>query len=438
MARWARPFANPARYKCVYGGRVSGKTRGFSRLLIAIGSMQKRRIIVCRDHATNTRLTAKIALENEIIEMGLKHIWAFYRYRLYCYATGTSIEFAGIEYDPDKIRGWEDVDIVWVEEAQKITERAARVLIPTIRKPGSELWFSWNPKKRSDWVWQRFVVNPRPDDVIAKVNWRDNPWLPAASEAERLADLKADPDLYLHIWEGEPDDEGEAARVLPYRMVAACVEAYSEGLHRGASGPTHIGLDVGDAGYSALACRRGPVVDGVERFRSAVIGVTARRADRYAQAENADMLVYDAGGMGAGVRSYLVEMGSLPYVMRPEMFGGKVAGENVLYAYRYTNRDFFYARNAQLAWNLRLRAQRTQRLLSGDDVDPARCLFINPAIRELEELKTQLAQPTYREVTNGRIRLDKFGEDAGLSPDMFDAVCLAFARDSLYGLRARD
>ena len=437
MPRWAAPFAQPARYKCAYGGRASGKTWVFGHILIARASVERIRARVCRDYKTNTTYSAHIVLRGAIARLGLSQQWRVQNEKMVCLETGSEITFAGIEFDPEAMRGWEDLDVVWIEEAQKLSEVAARVLVPTIRKRGSELWFSWNPKNRSDWVYKRFITAPRAGDVIAKVNWRNNPWLPEASNEERIADQKDNPDHYLHIWEGAPDDAGEVPRIMPYRMVSACVEAFREGLHHGVSGPAHAGLDVGDTGYNGLALRRGPVLAHAERFSSYLLGETARRTDRFCREENVELLTYDGGGIGAGIRSHLREM-RLSYIARPELFGGQVAGPRTMYSYRYANEDFFLYRNSQMAWNLRLRGQRTQQLLVGDDVDPALCLFINPAIPALDELMTQLAQPVYTETTNSKIQLNKYGEDGKeQSPDLFDAVCLAFARDSASGLRAR-
>ena len=93
-----------------------------------------------------------------------------------------------------------------------------------------------------------------------------------------------------------------------------------------------------------------------------------------------------------------------------------------------------------MAFALRLRANRTVRLLEGDtDVDPATCLFISSKIPRLEQYLSELTQPRYRtNPTTGKLEIDKRGDDeAKKSPDSYDATALAFARDSDAGLRAR-
>ena len=407
----------------------------FAHILVAQALVEPLRIHCCREFTNALSVSSKLALEQVIHRMGVADKFKIQNNRIVG-INGSVFEFYGIEVNRESIRGWENVDRVWIEEAQRLTPATARVLVPTIRKPGSEMWFSWNPYERTDWVWRRFIMYPRDDDVIAKVNWQSNPWFPEEANAERLADQVMDPALYAHIWEGEPNDTALERKVLPYEMLRECVQAYQQGLHKEAWGSVHVGLDVADQGTNALVCRYGPVVEHGESWQSYIIGDTARRAHSYAREHDAQILVYDAGGLGAGVRSYLSEMTDRAYAARPELFGGSVKGGEELYSYRLTNTDFFARRNAQMAWGLRLRAQYTKRLLEGENVPVNRCLFINPDIPHLDEFMAQLAQPTWKENVAGRIEINKVPDNEA-SPDLFDATCLAFARDSEYGLKAR-
>ena len=104
------------------------------------------------------------------------------------------------------------------------------MIVPTIRAPGSELWFSWNPLDRLQWCWQRFAVHPRPDDVIVWCNWNDNPWFPDELEEERVRFQLENPDRYQHVWEGTPDDGDADTQVLTYTVLRQCVDAWDKGL----------------------------------------------------------------------------------------------------------------------------------------------------------------------------------------------------------------
>ena len=116
---------------------------------------------------------------------------------------GSEFIFEGLRHNVTKIKSMEAVDIAWIEEADRVSDESWQVLIPTIRKPGSEIWVTFNPQLRTDATYQRFVENPPDNALVQKVSWRDNPWFPdeLVSELEHLKQL--DYDEYLHVWEGE-------------------------------------------------------------------------------------------------------------------------------------------------------------------------------------------------------------------------------------------
>jgi phage terminase large subunit len=117
---------------------------------------------------------------------------------------GTQFLFAGLrQQDIGKIKSLEGVDIVWCEEAQTITKKSWDVLIPTIRKPGSEIWITFNPELDTDDTYVRFVVRPPPDTLLINIGWQDNPWFPEVLEKERLHLKISDPDAYENVWEGK-------------------------------------------------------------------------------------------------------------------------------------------------------------------------------------------------------------------------------------------
>ncbi len=436
LPKWGKPFTKPGRHKCAYGGRGSSKTWTFAHILATQAVEEPLRIMCCREFGSSIKVSAKLALEVAIHRMGLTGFFKSYEYSIRG-KNGSYFGFTGVERNREEIRGWEDVDRVWFEEAQRMSDATARILYPTIRKPGSEVWVSWNPKERTDYVWRRFILNPREGDVIAKVNWHDNPWFPKEADDERIADKRENPEMYAHVWEGEPDDEGAERKVLPFHMIEDCVTAFRKGLYN-CGGFLEIGLDVADSGdnWNALVSRRGPCIVHAEKWRSNIIGDTARRADHYAGESGATRLYYDVQGVGAGVRSYFAENVKRRYSVKPELFGGSVKGAKTTYSYRVSNGEFFARRNAQLGWALRLRAQNTKKLLSGERIDPARCLFIDDSIPRLDEFLAQLSQPAWRESMTGKTELIKRDEDEA-SPDLYDAAVLAFSHDSIYGLKSR-
>jgi len=436
---WAWPLLREShRFKVVYGGRGTGKTKQIGGALILLSVERPIRVACVRQTQKSIRESCKYVLEEWIDELGLG--WAFTIQRdSISNIFGSYFFFSGMDtVTAETMKGWQSVDICWVEEGHTVKARPLELLLPTIRKIGSEVWVSFNPRYRHDPIYQRFVANPDPRAWVKKVGYEDNPFFGEVLEGERLECLRREPERYAHIWLGEPDDEGAERQVLPYMMLAKCAAAADSGVAAGVGGRLHAGLDVADSGTdrNALVIRRGPLVEDVQQWTAGTLGVTARRADAICRERGVQTLYYDAGGVGAGIRSHFADMGPRPYNVHPVNFGAAVAGGDTLYAHRQTNAEFFARRNAQLGWALRLRAQATQRLDDGDDIDPERCLFFSPHIASREAYLAQLTQPQWEEQISGRIAIDKTPDDAP-SPDMYDATALAFAHDSRRGLRAR-
>ena len=116
---------------------------------------------------------------------------------------GTEFIFRGLQH-PERIKSLDDIRIAWVEEAHSVSSEAWLVLSPTIRADDSEIWVTFNPDSVDDPTYQRFVVEPRDNAKVVKINYQDNPHFPAALMPELEADKANDTDKYLHVWEGEP------------------------------------------------------------------------------------------------------------------------------------------------------------------------------------------------------------------------------------------
>lgn len=118
---------------------------------------------------------------------------------------GTEILFGGLQdHTVDSIKSLEGLDRAWVEEAQAVSKRSWDILIPTIRKEGSEIWVSMNPELDTDESYRRFVTEPPPDCVSVQINYAENPWFPKILEAERLHAQRTMPAAeYANIWEGK-------------------------------------------------------------------------------------------------------------------------------------------------------------------------------------------------------------------------------------------
>ncbi|MDE1828612.1 MAG: PBSX family phage terminase large subunit [Candidatus Micrarchaeota archaeon] len=192
------------RYKVAHGGRGSAKSWSFARALLAIGASKRTRILCTREVQKSIKDSVHKLLSDQVEKLGLGKFYevtqATIRGR-----NGTEFLFAGLsDQSAESIKSFEGVDIVWVEEAQALSDRSWTILIPTIRKEGSEIWVSFNPELDTDPTWVRFVETPPPGACVVEVNYHDNPWFPAVLEAEREHAQKTLPKAdYENIWEGK-------------------------------------------------------------------------------------------------------------------------------------------------------------------------------------------------------------------------------------------
>ena len=410
-------------------------------LLVIMGSQKPLRIACAREFQVTLQESAKKTIEDAISRSGLNHFYNIQRSHIYG-QNGTEFFFTGFEGSREAMRGWEAVDIVWVEEAQRMSWESREILYPSMRKPGSELWFTFNPKLRSDPVWQDFCSESARKGIIKKINYDQNDWFPDELEEERLTCLQTEPERYEHIWLGEPDDEGMTRKIMRYAELEQCIDLHKKLEDRGHnidySGRVHVGLDLADQGRdrNALVARRGPVVIKFESFSSLSISKTVEKANRWCEKYGASRLYYDAVGMGTNVRSDILRVRKIEYAATPVMAGAGVKGPDRRYTFKTKNKDFFARYNAQLAWNLKLRVQDSLKIMNGDDqVDPSTCLFIDKnAAPNLIPYLTQMAVPDYEYDIRDRIKLVKKPDNES-SPDLFDSTCMAFAFDVRNGLR---
>ncbi|MBL7235934.1 MAG: PBSX family phage terminase large subunit [Komagataeibacter hansenii] len=193
----------PARYKILYGGRGSGKSWTVARVIVAMAAARPLRILCCREYHSSMADSVRRLLSDQVAALGLGP-WFRIRENLLTTACGSEILFRGLGRNVEAIKSTEKVDICWVEEAQSLSRASLDILLPTIRAPGSEIWFTYNPEREDAPMHQMMrALRDDPDAIVRHVGWRDNPWFPPELDAERRRMLRYDPDSYDHVWEGE-------------------------------------------------------------------------------------------------------------------------------------------------------------------------------------------------------------------------------------------
>ena len=231
--RWILPMLQPARYKGAYGGRGSGKSHGVAEMAIEAHVLDPKRRTVCvREVQKSLNQSVKRLLETKIESM---NAGAYFEVQESCIKSTRGdgiILFQGMQnHTADSIKSLEGMDCAWVEEAQSMSQRSLDLLRPTIRKPGSELWFTWNPGEATDPVDVLLRgASPPPNSVIIPVNFTDNPWFPDVLREEMEYDRKRDPDKYAHVWLGEYVRNSEARVFKNWRIEE--FEAPRDAVHR--------------------------------------------------------------------------------------------------------------------------------------------------------------------------------------------------------------
>lgn len=242
----------PARYKVARGGRGSGKSWGFARALLLLCAKRKTRVLCTREVQKSIQQSVHQLLSDQIESLGLGPFFEILATEIRG-PHGSAIYFGGLsDQTAESLKSYEGVDIVWCEEAQAISRRSWNILIPTIRKDGSEIWITYNPELDSDETHQRFVINPPPDCVSVEMNYTDNPYFPAVLDAERLhAEKTMKPEDYRHTWLGQCKPAVEGAIYFDSMAAAIAGGRIREVPHDG-SLKTHIVFDLGMADSMTL------------------------------------------------------------------------------------------------------------------------------------------------------------------------------------------
>lgn len=201
------PFAEiwkPHRFKVFYGGRGSGKSWAVAQALIVMSDLARIRVLCCREIQNSIRDSSYQVLRDTAERLGIDGRFDFLEAEIRHKATGSRFIFKGLFHNSQSIKSTEGVDVCWVEEAQTVSEESWSVLIPTIRKAGSEIWVTFNPLLADDPTTKRFIENPPPEAYVRKVNFDENPYFPPELRAQMEWDRSHDYESYLHVWEGYP------------------------------------------------------------------------------------------------------------------------------------------------------------------------------------------------------------------------------------------
>lgn len=211
------PNGERVRFRICFGGRGGARSWSFARGLIIRAFKKKTRIVCAREFQNSIDESIHQLLCDQIETMGLGYFFDPKK-REITGANGSAFVFAGLKTNITKMKSFEGADICYIEEAENISKRSLEVLIPTIRRPGSEIWAAFNPNLATDEFYKYFITNTPDDALLIKTTYKDNPWFPKPLKKAREHLQRVDLDAYMHVWEGECR-KNSAAQILRNKYI---------------------------------------------------------------------------------------------------------------------------------------------------------------------------------------------------------------------------
>lgn len=445
--RWAAPIhANATatgqsiRYIGVYGGRGSGKSHEIAGLVVEEMVADANCSVVCiREVQKSLALSAKKLIEAKIVEFGVSHLFDVLQNEIRRIGgTGLCIFVGMQDHTADSVKSLEGFSIAWVEEAQSLSQRSMDLLRPTIRKEGSRIFFSWNPRRRGDAVERllRGPKGPRPDAIVVKANYTDNPFLPDTLRREAENDMENDPDGFPHTWLGEYESVGSKV-VIPAAWVQSAI-GLAEDLGLEVTGKLYAALDVAggeDGGdENAFAIRKGISLLSVQAWNGLDTSLTTNKATMIAKAQGVAEVYYDSIGVGEGVTGEWASMGRRGDQPDGMAFHPWAGGASVLNPDKRIepdnpqsplNKDQYQNLKAQAWFSLRKRFENAHKARRGASYDDEMMISLPRDLPNIRQIEEELTQPQHKTSGTGKTMVDK-QPDGARSPNLADAINMAF------------
>ncbi len=361
------------------------------------------RAVCIREVQKSLKDSAKKLIEDKIISLKVGHMFEVQNDQIKTPGGGMILFQGMVDHTAESIKSLEGIDVAWIEEAQSLSARSLKLLRPTIRKDGSEIWASWNPRYKTDPI-DVFLRQAPPDDaIVVRSNYSENPWFPGVLEQERLHDAQGDPEEYENVWLGAYERVGEH-QFIPAGMVERAM-AYEAVPSR--YDEVTLGVDVARFGKdeTVIAVRRGRDARSEPWlfFRGLDTMEVAARVSAEIDRLGPDAVFVDVGGVGAGVVDRLRQLGRDVFAVDSSNRSDGTASART------------HNKRAEM-W------QRMKDWLAQGHVSVPKDI----------KLEAQLTSVEYKHDTNNAIQLERKDdprrEKLGLpSPDRADALALTFA-----------
>lgn len=197
------PLLYPKRYKGIYGGRGGAKSHFVAEEIVFRCMVDVTRVVCIREVQNSIKQSVRQLLIDKIKYYRVEHYFDILDAEIRG-KNGSLIIFQGMQsYNAANIKSLEGMDVAWIEEAQTLSQKSLDILRPTLRKAGSELWFTWNPVHKTDPVDQFFRCSESAEKISVRVGWQDNPWFKSTPlYQDMLDDYATDEDKAEQVWGG--------------------------------------------------------------------------------------------------------------------------------------------------------------------------------------------------------------------------------------------
>jgi len=445
MTSTNKPTLNPnlktfwttrARNKVLYGGRDSSKTWSAAGMAIFLASKYTIRFLCTRQFQNKITESVYTTLLIQIKRFNLEDEFTILNNKITHNVTGSEFIFYGLWRHIDEIKSLEGIDICWIEEAHNLTKAQWEILEPTIRKEGSEFWIIFNPRLLTDFVYQRFVVNPPKNTLVRKINYDENSFLSNTS-LQVIANKKEESlEDYNHIYKGEPKTDDNDA-IIKRSWLLAAIDAHKK-LGITPTGRTTIGFDVADDGddNNATVSKYGILTTNIDEWQGKEHELlkSATRVYNRAVIEKAT-INYDSIGVGASMGSKFKELngGRVKIAIEFNKFnaGAKVKNPDKLYSdTEVLNKDMFSNLKAQSWWLIADRLKTTYNAVENKQTyNEADIIAIDSSLPQIEKLINELTQPRKDYDATGKVKVESkkdLKKREVVSPNIADAFIMAY------------
>ncbi|QRE00367.1 terminase large subunit [Burkholderia phage BCSR52] len=434
-------WLDPSRYKALFGGRASSKSHDAAGFAVYLARNYNLRFLCARQFQNKIEESVYTLIKNKIEAAGWENEFVFTRSSIYHKETKSEFLFYGIARNLNEIKSTEGVDILWLEEAQYLTEEQWQIIDPTIRKQGSQIWLIWNPDQYTDFIFQNFVVNPPSNCLSRQINWTENPFLSETMLKVIYDAYRRDPKLAEHVYGGAPKMGGDKA-IIQLQYVLAAIDAHKK-LGWEIEGSKRTGFDIADDGddTNAIVDAIGNVVVWAEEWEGLEDELLKSSTKVFNHAvEKGSSIIFDSIGVGAHAGSKFKELNesrSLEIVYEPFNAGGAVYDPDEAYMklphVTITNREHFSNVKAQMWDRVATRFRKTYEVIAfGANHPHDELISISSEHipkKTLDKLKIELASP-HKDIDGmGKFKVESkkdMREKRGIkSPNIADAFIMA-------------